>query len=672
MKLKGKKISEVSQRFDLTGKELLPFAQDGENGSMSIDTIASYTYDKEGGDFTSRLAYDVQVPGVELIADRAEKDAFGNIITNTYITRSGAKKAMNEAIKEQLPDAIANINDGFVTPNMLSEETKQLFGAETITNFPDNEDIAVNASNQLTLADKEYNPTAYSGMGRKKLRKNMINGVNTLTQNMLNKQNTIYVIQYDFDLQGETLTIPEGCTLDFQGGSFSNGSVIGNNTKIKVELVKIFSLDINLSGNWNVTEAYPEWFGAKTNIYADQSEYIIKSFSLCNKVRLTGGGRFYYITNPIIVKSYQSLEGEGGRSDNSRIIKATNNTYNSTDVNYNVDAAIILLPLIDDTSGSEFSKHVSIKGIYIQSSENNEYGIYVYKGQQHLFDDVYTFGFKFGICTEYSWGCEFNRIFAVACYNGQVNPFSDSIGFSINKLAPSSAWTSMNFNLCYANNYHIGYYIGNVGYSTLTTCGCDQSINYSYYFYKALGITVNSCGCEFAKLENENDANYYCFYSSVVFNGCTSSSTGKHQSGINKNNKNILSVKTNSEISLNNCVFDNGSELENSLYYTISGYSYLHIINTSKICFDANRLNIDSTSAIHTFYRDNIYSYNKNNKAIPILPDTLYAYATKGGTANRPPYAPVAFQYFDTDLSKPIWKKIAANSTWVDANGTEV
>lgn len=232
MKLKGKKISEVEQRHELTGKELLPFAEDGKNGSMSIDTIAAYAYDKEGGDFTSRLAYDVQVPGIELIADRSEKDALGNIITDTYLTRSGAKNAMNEALKEQLPDAVANINDGFVTPNMLSEETKQLFGSETITNFPDNEDITVNASNQLTLADKEYNPITYSGMGRKKLRKNMINGVNTLTQNMLNKQNTIYVIQYDFDLNGEEITIPANCTLDFQGGTIYNGTLELNGTKI--------------------------------------------------------------------------------------------------------------------------------------------------------------------------------------------------------------------------------------------------------------------------------------------------------------------------------------------------------------------------------------------------------------------------------------------------------
>lgn len=44
-------------------------------------------------------------------------------------------------------------------------------------------------------------------------------------QALFSEPNKIYKITRDIDLQGGTLTIPEGCTLDFQGGSFSNGSV---------------------------------------------------------------------------------------------------------------------------------------------------------------------------------------------------------------------------------------------------------------------------------------------------------------------------------------------------------------------------------------------------------------------------------------------------------------
>lgn len=44
--------------------------------------------------------------------------------------------------------------------------------------------------------------------------------------------NITYKIVSDIDLQGEELTIPANCTLDFQGGSFSNGTVNLNNSKI--------------------------------------------------------------------------------------------------------------------------------------------------------------------------------------------------------------------------------------------------------------------------------------------------------------------------------------------------------------------------------------------------------------------------------------------------------
>lgn len=37
--------------------------------------------------------------------------------------------------------------------------------------------------------------------------------------------NTIYEIRYDFDLNGETITVPEDCVLEFKGGSFSNGKL---------------------------------------------------------------------------------------------------------------------------------------------------------------------------------------------------------------------------------------------------------------------------------------------------------------------------------------------------------------------------------------------------------------------------------------------------------------
>lgn len=55
---------------------------------------------------------------------------------------------------------------------------------------------------------------------------------NILTQEMINNPNTVYEIRYDFDLNGQEITIPDKCVLKFQGGSISKGSLIGNNSLI--------------------------------------------------------------------------------------------------------------------------------------------------------------------------------------------------------------------------------------------------------------------------------------------------------------------------------------------------------------------------------------------------------------------------------------------------------
>lgn len=56
--------------------------------------------------------------------------------------------------------------------------------------------------------------------------------IKALIQNKFNKPNVIYKITKDIDLEGGILTIPEGCTLDFQGGSFRNGVLTLINTRV--------------------------------------------------------------------------------------------------------------------------------------------------------------------------------------------------------------------------------------------------------------------------------------------------------------------------------------------------------------------------------------------------------------------------------------------------------
>ena len=56
--------------------------------------------------------------------------------------------------------------------------------------------------------------------------------------------------------------MPEGCIIEFQGGSLTNGIISGNKTCIISSLDYIFK-DLKLDGTWNIECVYPEWFGAK-------------------------------------------------------------------------------------------------------------------------------------------------------------------------------------------------------------------------------------------------------------------------------------------------------------------------------------------------------------------------------------------------------------------------
>lgn len=109
----------------------------------------------------------------------------------------------------------------------------------------DEEDIT-EQNGTLQLANKTYDKQSFSGLGRVYLRKNIVGDKNVLTQAMINKANTIYVIQYDYDLKGETLTIPENSVLNFIGGAIGNGTIIGNKTKV----INLNVDRIVLSGTW--------------------------------------------------------------------------------------------------------------------------------------------------------------------------------------------------------------------------------------------------------------------------------------------------------------------------------------------------------------------------------------------------------------------------------------
>ena len=160
---------------------------------------------------------------------------------------------------------------------------------------------------------------AYDGMRKVCLS----DGSQALRQEMMATENTSYVIQADYDLKGATINIPDGCVLQFDGGSLRNGCLQGA-LQINDCRYKIFE---NISFTKEKSFMYadfvrPEWFGARGNYdYSrktgfDNSRAIndaVKSALLLkvNLVKFSSGT--YYVSTPIVINSGDvALEGVYG------------------------------------------------------------------------------------------------------------------------------------------------------------------------------------------------------------------------------------------------------------------------------------------------------------------------------------------------------------------------
>lgn len=135
-------------------------------------------------------------------------------------------------------NAINEIDEKIVEVNAILDTAKNV-----ANNAPNYEDINFNKEGELQFADREYNSSLYSGKGWKILRRKEIECQccdcgkkcmvsNILTQDDFLEPNTIYVVRYDFDLNGKKIILPKGCEIRFEGGSFSNGEIDLNGGKI--------------------------------------------------------------------------------------------------------------------------------------------------------------------------------------------------------------------------------------------------------------------------------------------------------------------------------------------------------------------------------------------------------------------------------------------------------
>ena len=383
------------------------------------------------GTVTSKyiLSLIADMPG--FVADRAIADEFGKRIVDEYLTRDAVRNYMNEVFNDLFINNPPTIMDGMITVDMLSDAVKQLIGFGPIVNFPDDEFLTTKGG-RITPKDRNYDPNNYSGMGRRLLRKNMVNGVNVLTQKMMSCPNTVYVITYDYSLRGQTITVPENCVLQFEGGTITNGVIKLNNTL----LIGNPRIHCNIAGTIKNTTIHINWFGV-------DNTGNIESTNAINNVLLAGHGKIIYFDgtykiNPI---ASSSKEYDGGiRPISNQILKFTDDSKLIIDGQTAEYYSILSIYKVENVSiygvniEGDISNHIGDEGefgfgIAISSSKN--INLYNCKssynwGDGYIFLSTGSEESNNFNCNLYNCEAHYNRrqgLSIVALYEGRINNF---------------------------------------------------------------------------------------------------------------------------------------------------------------------------------------------------------------------------------------------------------
>lgn len=457
----------VGAATPLKGNETVVLVQNGKNVKASVKDVVEQLFLLGVSDFVNITdkygeSYISLSQAIELIPYKSRK--IGQVVTFLDDTGKWAMFQFQGLRKNQW--------------NTLSLWVNLLDLMKDLT-IIDSEDIVteVNSANQASLkfADKVYNTADYSGLGRVYLRKNIQTVVNPdtgitystnfLTQAMLSKENTVYIIQYDYNLNGQTITIPSGCVLLFEGGSISNGTLIGNSTIVVYNNHSIFS-NIVGGGTFNYFDIIPELFGYLSGL--DSSKTIQQAIDFAysvgiNEVKLLP--KVYSVDYTIKVPSQFTFGG---------IIEAANSEYNESMATIRPTTQV---PVIELTSNKQTFKDaaslINIHDLYIYPSSTSNIGIYgiYFNGQSR--ETMFGVG-RLKFQRLFIRGCEYGIYLKPTGYSSvaflewdNIYTVYSKIGVRIEGLAISGQnkpWMNQNIyrNCCFTDNCLGGFYVSNV------------------------------------------------------------------------------------------------------------------------------------------------------------------------------------------------------------------
>lgn len=554
---KGVMDTQFSSAAPLDGNETVAIVQNGKNVNTTIDALVEKLFLLGVDDFLNITDKYNQpaislIQAISLIPFRHRK--IGQVIT-----------FLNEDNKWVIYQFQGS---SLIQWNNTTQWINVIGSAITGELVPDEEDltgIKEGDKTVLKFKNKSYNTANFSGLGRVYLRKNITEDRNILTQQMINQENTRYILQYDYDLNGQTITIPANCVIEFEGGSISNGNIQGNSTIIVSPSRRIFGDTTTLIGNWSIDCIYPEWFGAIADGIQDSSTAISHCIKMAqgssSGMTVKFGNGIYLVKAPIELSNLSVVKIEG----EDKLI--------STIAGENID-------YIFKFEDNDINRYFSFSNISLDGKNKTLHGIYSTKLARSRFENIRFTNFsKEALHIEYGWSNNINK----------CEFTNNNIGIYLS-------------NQCYINNItettiegsNIGVYINNSAKCNINKCTLQSNKGtaiYSRFANTSLSITKNHFesnaeeGVTFTNGETIVKAD-------IILNGSTNPETLSH-AWTNQD----VTISDNYCISNKNNSFIFASALQSS---TITTNFSRHIdnpfgpVNLITTYLDTNRCNISN------------------------------------------------------------------------------
>lgn len=182
-------------------------------------------------------------------------------------TKSQTKAPTTKAVADGI-DAINLISEHEFSNSQKETARENIDAQEDIIKMQDKQPIisALNNRDAVIVEDTgNVNSLGYL----------VLSSQSTFATQVNNKSNTIYEIRDRFDLGGSTVSIPDGCTLKFNGGILANGTIRGSRTSIESNY-KCFE-SITFSGNF-INNFKAIWIGAKPSDTSFDNSFVIQQW----------------------------------------------------------------------------------------------------------------------------------------------------------------------------------------------------------------------------------------------------------------------------------------------------------------------------------------------------------------------------------------------------------